>query len=116
VFGIMLLVISLIHVAPLDSTPRTKDVLEKQAKRGYARVDAHPWARIFVDDKEVGTTPIAEALELKEGKHVVRYEHSWYQPHVQEIDVTAGTKEAAPIFRVDFEKENLPLKPGKTKP
>jgi hypothetical protein len=113
---VLLLFISLIQVAPLDATPRTKDVLQREAKRGYARVDAHPWARVFVDDKEVGTTPMAEALELKEGKHVVRYEHDWYQPYKQEIDVLAGTKESAGIYSIDFEKLNVPLKPGKTKP
>jgi hypothetical protein len=116
VFGVFLLFISLIHVAPLDATPKTKDVLKREAKRGYARVDAHPWARIFVDDKEIGVTPIADPLELREGKHTVRYEHDWYQSYEQEIDVLAGDKEAAPMNQIDFEKLGQPLKPGKTKP
>ena len=116
VFGVLLLFISLIQVAPLDATPRTKDVLAREGKRGYARVDAHPWARISVDGKQIGVTPIADPLELKEGKHVVRYEHDWYQPYELEIEVTAGTKAAAPMNQIDFEKLHQPLQPGKTKP
>jgi eukaryotic-like serine/threonine-protein kinase len=116
VFGVLALFLGLIHVAPLDATPRTKEVLIREAQRGYVRVDAHPWARIFVDDKEVGTTPMAKPLELKEGPHVVRFEHDWYQPLERPIEVVAGTAEAAPTISIDFEKLKIPLRPGKQKP
>ena len=109
VFGVLLLFISLIHVAPLDATPRTRDVLIREAQRGYIRVDAQPWAKVFVDDKEVGTTPMAKPLELKEGKHTVRFVHDYYQPVERPIEVVAGTVEASPIISVDFEKLKEPL-------
>jgi serine/threonine-protein kinase len=116
VFGVLLLFISLIHVAPLDATPRTKDVLIREAQRGYIRVDAQPWAKVFVDNIEVGTTPMAKPLELKEGKHTVRFVHDYYQPVERPIEVVAGTVEASPIISVDFEKLKVPLLAGKTKP
>jgi serine/threonine-protein kinase len=116
VFGVMLLFFGLIHVAPLDATPRTREVLIREAQRGYVRVDAQPWARIFVDSKEVGMTPMAKPLELKEGKHVVRFEHDWYAPVERPIEVVAGVADAAPTISVDFEKLKTPLSPGKTKP
>jgi serine/threonine-protein kinase len=116
VLGFLLLLLGFIHVGPFDDTPRTKDVLIREAQRGYLRVDAYPWARVFVDNKEVGTTPIAKPLELREGKHVVRFEHDWYQPLDRPIEVFAGTAEAAPTIRVDFEKLKVPLRSGKQKP
>ena len=48
--GVLLLFLGLIHVAPLGATPRTGGA-RSEAQRGYVRVDAHPWARIFVDGK-----------------------------------------------------------------
>jgi hypothetical protein len=116
VFGVLALFLTLIHVAPLDATPRTQEVLIREAQRGYVRVDAHPWARVFVDNHEVGVTPMAKPLELREGKHVVRFEHDWYTPVERPIEVVAGTAEAAPVISIDFEKLKVPLKRGKQKP
>ena len=116
VFGVLLLFLGLIHVAPLGATPRTKEVLIKEAQRGYVRVNAHPWARVFVDGNETGITPIAKPLELKEGKHVVRFEHDWYAPVERPIEVVAGTAEAAPADHRRFREAEDPLKPGKTRP
>ena len=116
VFGVLLLFLGLIHVAPLGATPRTKEVLIKEAQRGYVRVNANPWARVFVDGNETGITPIADPLQLKEGKHVLRFEHDWYAPVERPVEVVAGTAEAAPAITVDFEKLKTALKPGKTRP
>jgi eukaryotic-like serine/threonine-protein kinase len=116
VLGVLALIITFIHIAPLDATPRAKDVINREAKRGYVKVDAHPWARVSVDGKDVGVTPMANPLELREGKHTVRFAHAWYAPVERPIEVVAGTKEAAPTISIDFEKLKTPLLPGKTKP
>jgi hypothetical protein len=116
IFGVLALFLGLIHVAPLDATPRRSDVLKREAKRGFVRVDAHPWARVFVDGIEAGVTPMAKPLELREGKHVARFVHDWYQPVERSIEVVAGTAEDAPTISIDFEKLKVPLMPGKTRP
>ena len=116
VLGVLALFLTLIHVAPLDATPRTKEVLIREAQRGYVHVDAHPWAHVFVDNIEVGTTPMAKPLELREGSHKVRFEHDWYAPVERPIEVVAGTAEAAPTISIDFEKLKVPLRAGKQKP
>jgi len=114
-FGVLLLFLGLIHVAPLSATPHAS-LTAAQVAHGYLRVDAAPWARISVDGREVGTTPLAAPLELVEGKHALVFEHDWYQPVDREIDIVAGPVDAAPSLRVDFEAMHVALRPGKTKP
>jgi hypothetical protein len=78
------------------------------------RVDAHPWARVFVDGKPAGTTPLGKPLELTEGTHTLRFEHAWYEPVERTVDVIAGSI-GAPVI-IDFEAMKVPLKKGKTRP
>jgi hypothetical protein len=112
--GVLALFLGLIHVAPLNATPHTQ--LPKAASHGFVRVDARPWAHVMVDGKLVGTTPLGSPLELTEGKHVLRFEHDWYEPIDRPIEVIAGTADAALPLVIDFEALHAPLKPGKAKP
>ncbi|HEY1558482.1 MAG TPA: serine/threonine-protein kinase [Kofleriaceae bacterium] len=113
-FGVLALFLGLIHVAPLSATPHSQPI--SPAQHGFVRVDASPWARITVDGREVGTTPLATPLELAEGRHAIVFEHDWYQPVERDLDVIAGPPDAAPSLRVDFEALHVALRPGKTKP
>jgi hypothetical protein len=116
VAGVLLLFLGLIHVAPVSATPVSKEILIKEAQRGYLRLDAHPWARVFVDDEEVGLTPMAKAIPLREGKHKVRFEHDWYEPVERSIVIVGGPQESAQSLSLDFEAAKIKLKPGKTVP
>ncbi|HEX5063335.1 MAG TPA: serine/threonine-protein kinase [Kofleriaceae bacterium] len=116
VAGVLLLFLGLIHVAPVSATPQSEALLAKERKRGYLRIDAHPWARVFVDDKEVGVTPIGEPFELREGSHKIRFEHDWYEPVERTITIVADTKDNAQSLTCDFEATKAKLKPGKTVP
>jgi hypothetical protein len=107
--GVLLLFLGLIHVAPLGATPRTPATVAADA-RGHVRVDARPWARIYVDNTLAGVTPLARPLELSQGKHQLRFEHDWYQPITRAIDVTGDSD-----VSIDFEKSGV-LKSGKAKP
>jgi serine/threonine-protein kinase len=108
--GVLLLFLGLIHVAPLGATPRSS-VIVKEAARGSLRVDAHPWARVFVDGKLAGVTPLGHPLEVTEGPHVIKLEHDWYMPVEKTVDVGDDSS-----LTIDFEKQKVPLKPGKVKP
>jgi hypothetical protein len=108
-FGVLLLFLGLIHVAPLGATPRTSTTAVANA-RGHVRVDARPWALVYVDNVLAGVTPLGRPLELAQGKHQIRFEHDWYQPITRAIDVTGDSDVA-----IDFEKSGV-LKPGKAKP
>jgi eukaryotic-like serine/threonine-protein kinase len=113
-FGVMALMLGLIHVAPLGATPETQTVIQKEGV-GFVRVHAYPWARIWIDDKEYGATPIADPIELREGKHAIRFVHDWYAPKELSTEVLGGTSGTARPLVFDFCKEGT-LLPGKTVP
>ncbi len=99
--GVLALMLGLIHVAPLGATPVTKNVFIKEG-RGFARFHAYPWARIEVDGKEVGVTPLESPIELAEGRHLVRFLHDWYEPIERPLDVPSGSIDSAQLLAVDF--------------
>jgi hypothetical protein len=109
--GVMLLMLGLIHVAPLSATPAYSAV--REAGRGYLRINASPWARISIDGVPYGETPIARPIELREGTHVVRLEHDWFRPVERTIEISEGAKTAPKMLSVDFDAEHVPSAPGK---
>jgi eukaryotic-like serine/threonine-protein kinase len=113
-FGVMALMFGLIHVAPLGATPETQTVIQKEGV-GFVRVHAYPWARVSIDGKEVGSTPIAAPIELREGKHTIRFVHDWYEPKELSTEVQGGTSVTSRPLVFDFCKEGT-LLPGKTAP
>ncbi len=114
VFGVLLLFLGLIHVAPLNATPASTAL--KEAGIGYLHVDAHPWANIFVDGNLAGTTPIGKPLKLTEGHHLIVFQHDWSKPISRKVDIEAGNADAAQTLSIDFEAMHAELQPGKTKP
>jgi eukaryotic-like serine/threonine-protein kinase len=100
-FGVMALMLGLIHVAPLGATPETKGFIITKG-RGFAKFHAYPWARVLVDGKEVGVTPLEAPTEMNEGPHVVRFVHDWFEPVERTIDVPSSAMENAQIVGVDF--------------
>jgi eukaryotic-like serine/threonine-protein kinase len=113
-FGVLLLMLGLIHVAPLGATPAHVPI--RQPGRGYLRVNAVPWARIAIDGVSYGETPIAKPLELKQGTHVVRFEHDWYPAVERTIEIGEGAPPASKLLSLDFEAERIPVAAGKTRP
>ncbi len=109
--GVLMLMLGLIHVAPLGATPKTQTVIMQQG-RGYVRVNAFPWARVSIDGKEVAMTPYLAPIELAEGTHYFHFEHDAYEPVDRKVEIAPGTADAARTIFVDFEKEHVALKPG----
>jgi serine/threonine-protein kinase len=114
--GMLALMLGLIHVAPLGATPDTKITATATPGRGYLRVHAYPWAKISIDGKDVGTTPLTKALEVADGVHTIRFEHDWYEPVDKPLDVSGGSPDAAPLLSVDFVKDNIKPRAGKVIP
>jgi serine/threonine-protein kinase len=112
--GVLMLMLGLIHVAPLGATPAHSAV--REAGRGYLRINALPWAKLTIDGAAAGTTPIARPIELKEGPHVVRFDHDWYQPVERTVEITEGPATAARVLSLDFDAERVPAAAGKTRP
>jgi len=113
--GVLGMMLALIHIAPLGASPAPLQQVIAPPERGYVRVVASPWAQVRIDGKDLGTTPIAEPLEVTEGHHTVRLEHDFFQPVERGIDVKAGPAAEATTVVIDFESQGK-LKPGKTRP
>jgi serine/threonine-protein kinase len=114
VLGVLLLMLGLIHVAPLgEAAPLPAEV---QATRyGHLRIDAYPWAEVTVDGKAVGPTPLPAPLKLAVGAHTIKLVHEWYVPIEQTVEVTAGPVEQPLELVIDFEAKGT-LLPGKEPP
>jgi serine/threonine-protein kinase len=113
-FGVLALMLGLIHVAPLSATPAYSPV--REAGHGYLRIVASPWARIWIDGVLQGETPLGRPIALKEGTHTVRLEHDWYRPVDRVVEIVEGAATAPKELVVDFDAEHIPLAPGKTRP
>jgi serine/threonine-protein kinase len=112
--GVLLLMLGLIHVAPLGATPAYTAV--REPGHGFLRINALPWARIAIDGAARGETPLALPIRLKEGAHVVRFEHDWYRPVERTVEIVEGVDTAPKFLSLDFEAEQVPLAAGKTAP
>jgi hypothetical protein len=113
-FGVLALMLGLIHVAPLGATPETRTVIQKEGV-GFVRIHAYPWARVWIDGKQYGSTPFADPIELDEGRHTIKLVHDWYAPKELPIEVVGGSSSTARPFTVNFCKEGT-LLPGKAVP
>ncbi|MCX5741924.1 MAG: serine/threonine protein kinase [Proteobacteria bacterium] len=113
--GMLLLMLGLIHVAPLGATPQTTTITLTQQLSHY-RVRAYPWATIAIDGRTIGVTPLDKPLTVPAGKHVVRFEHEYYVPVDRTIEFEANSDETAQAIAIDFEKDRIKLRDGKTRP
>jgi serine/threonine-protein kinase len=113
--GVMMLMLGLIHVAPLGATPASTAVA-KEPGRGFLRINALPWANVMIDGKSYGATPIGRPIELKQGTHVVRFEHDWYRPVDRTVEIAEGVATAPKLLSLDFQAERVAAAPGKTVP
>jgi eukaryotic-like serine/threonine-protein kinase len=108
--GVLALILGLIHVAPLQATPVTPpDHGAIEPGKGYVRILATPWANIVVDDKVRLATPLGRPVELAEGKHRIVFQHDAFAPITRELDLAAGSRDAAQTLVVDFCKDGKPI-------
>jgi serine/threonine-protein kinase len=113
--GMLALMLGLIHVAPLGATPDTPLVVPPTT-RGYLRVTAYPWARVAIDGKAVGETPMDKPVELTNGTHTIELVHDWYQPVTRTVEIRRGSPDAPQRVGVDFVREKVAPRPGKVVP
>jgi eukaryotic-like serine/threonine-protein kinase len=113
--GVLLLMLGLIHVAPLGATPVTSANPREQG-RALVMLDAVPWATVTVDGKPVGTTPLARPIELRQGTHVIWFGHPWYEPVARTLEVGEGVSTTPRRLVVDFAAEHTALAPGRSPP
>ena len=67
-------------------------VVNQTVGRGFIRVHAYPWAKVSVDGKPAGETPIDKPIELVDGTHTLTFEHPWYVAVERPIEVNGTTR------------------------
>ncbi len=72
------------------TTNTTLDRTPTPTEATMLRVVATPWAHVLVDGVHVETTPFAQPLLLKPGRHLVRLEHPYAPPEERPIDGQSG--------------------------
>ncbi len=107
-FGVLALILGLIHVAPLQATPHTPQNAAAGPGKGYVRVHAIPWANVTLDGKDLGATPF-RPMEISAEKHRFVFTHPAFGPIERSIDVPSTEIEAnaLPVV-VDFCDDGKP--------
>ena len=60
------------------------------ADSGDLLLTSTPWAKVTVDDRPVGESPLANPLRLAVGAHTVVFTNPSFEPIVKSVDVKAG--------------------------
>ena len=59
------------------------------AAEGYMSIDAVPYGTVYIDNVEIGPTPISRH-PVRPGQHTIRIENPGYRTHTERVMVDAG--------------------------
>jgi hypothetical protein len=65
--------------------------LEAQLAAGLVMVQGPPGVTLYLDDEEVGVTPLAEPIAAASGRHLLRAQRAGYQEARHQVEVSQGT-------------------------
>ena len=112
-FGVLALILGLIHVAPLAATPAAppavaapRSIGTPPVGRSFVRVHAFPWANVAIDQTTTITTPRARPIDLAAGKHRFVFSHDGFAPIARDVELVAET---VVVVAVDFCSEGKPI-------
>ena len=77
-------------------------------ENGVERVVNNAFARAFRSE--------VKPIELADGEHTLRFEHSYFQPVDRKVVIEGGSAEDAQRVSIDFVRDKVPMLPGKTVP
>lgn len=63
-----------------------------QIDSGYIQVSCTPWAKVFLGDEYIGTTPIAGTLKVKAGSHQLTFNNPSFLPVIKTVLVEHNTQ------------------------
>ncbi|MFC1610952.1 serine/threonine protein kinase [Myxococcota bacterium] len=68
----------------------TVDILRLGAEHGYIRVNAVPWAEVWVDGELYDVTPFARPIALLPGQYTIEFRNRFFGTKKRVVDVRAG--------------------------
>ncbi len=81
--------------APVTQTPPRRDPVRQTAPppavaaQGFITVDADPAGTVFIDGREVGSTPVVE-YGVSPGRHTIRVDRAGFKSKSETVDVSAN--------------------------
>ncbi len=87
---ILVLVLEVRRVRSIKPPEPVRVTVREEIATGGLRVVAVPWARVEVDGKERGTTPMDRPLTLPVGKHRVRLLNPYFKTEQRKVSIKKG--------------------------
>jgi hypothetical protein len=81
-----------VRVSPTLTKTKTKKTPVVQAP-SHLKISVDPWARIYIDGTYLETTPVAGALDIPAGRHVVKLENPNFKVWQKTIEFTPNKTE-----------------------
>ncbi len=53
---------------------------------GYLKLNVNPWAKVYIDDRYIETTPIASPIKIPAGRHVIKLTNPNFKTWTETID------------------------------
>jgi serine/threonine-protein kinase len=80
------------ELVPSSSQSSTADQSQGRAVRDSGRVllTSSPWAKVYIDNRLIGETPIAKPVTLVSGEHTVMFANPSFDPIVMPVTVEPG--------------------------
>jgi serine/threonine protein kinase len=79
--------------------PANSSQLVSIVDSGRISVACTPWAKVFVDDRYIGETPLLQAVSLIAGQHTLTFSNPHFVPFIKIISVEAKKEQ---VIRVNF--------------
>jgi hypothetical protein len=94
---------------------QAEELLEKISKLlAQVKVDTNvEGATVFLDDKEVATTPMSKPIVLESGLYKIRIEAEGYKPYVKDISVAGGDQKVLDVSLVKKKSAAVTEEEGK---
>lgn len=65
-------------------------IAQPSTQKAYFKINVDPWAKIYIDGKYIETTPIARAIEISAGSHLVKLDNPNFQSWQKRMNFKAG--------------------------
>lgn len=64
--------------------------IQKEIQYSYLKITVNPWAKVFIDNKYVETTPIAQPIRVEAGRHLVKLTNPNLKTWTEAVDFPAN--------------------------
>jgi serine/threonine protein kinase len=73
------------------------DIADLGIENGFVRVNAVPWAEVYVNGDKYDVTPFARPIVLPPGRHAIEFRNNFYEPQREIVDVEPGVTQSVKV-------------------